>query len=99
MEDKPRFMNSLWWNLPAYIDRWRIFPRLFLSTYIYLLYTVVVWFMGLENPTMEQAGLVSIIVGVGAPWFSSYLAAPGKSISQPPDEENNSFSMKSRNVE
>lgn len=87
MSKEPRFTKSLWWNLPAYIDRWRIFPRLFLSTYIYLLYAVVTWFMALETPSVEQAGLVSVIVGVGAPWFSSYLSAPGKTISLPPKSE------------
>lgn len=99
MEQEPKFTKTLWWNLPAYIDRWRIFPRVFLGTYIYLLYTVVIWFMALENPSMEQAGLVSIIVGVGAPWFSSYLAAPGKTISSPPGQENFISEKNSRNFE
>ena len=30
------------------------------------------WFMGLENPTLEQSGLISIIVGAGAAWFGLY---------------------------
>src|SRR6056297_275959 len=50
-------------HLAKAIDAWRIFPRVFISVYIYLLYAVVSWFMALENPTMEQSGLVSIIVG------------------------------------
>jgi hypothetical protein len=85
-ENEPKFINSIWWNLPAYVDRWRIFPRVFLSMYIYLLYKVVIWFMTLDAPTMEQAGLVSIIVGVGAPWFTSYLSAPAKTLSDPPEK-------------
>ena len=54
------------------VDAWRIFPRLFLSVYIYLLYKVTIWFMNLPTPTFEQSGLVSIVVGAGAAWFGLY---------------------------
>lgn len=54
------------------VDAWRIFPRLFLTVYIVLLYQVVNWFMGLEAPNMEQSGLVSVVVGAGAAWFGLY---------------------------
>ena len=65
--------NSLWWIAPEYFSRWRLFPRAFISMYIYLLWKVVTWFMALEAPTMEQAGLVSVIVGAGAAWFGLYV--------------------------
>ena len=51
---------------------WRIFPRLFLSVYIFLLYYATMWFMALPEPSMEQSGLISIIVGAGAAWFGLY---------------------------
>ena len=35
----------------------------FLSVYIFLIYFVVMWFIDLEAPTMEQSGLISILVG------------------------------------
>ena len=54
------------------VDSWRIFPRLFLSVYIFLLYYATMWFMNLPDPTMEQSGLISIIVGAGAAWFALY---------------------------
>jgi len=54
------------------VDAWRIFPRLFLTVYIVLLYQVVNWFMSLEAPNMEQSGLVSVVVGAGAAWFGLY---------------------------
>ena len=57
-------------DLAYAIDQWRIFPRIFISTYIYLLYKVVMWYMALEAPTMEQSGLVSVVVGAGAAWLS-----------------------------
>jgi len=54
------------------IDAWRIFPRLFLTVYIILLYKCVIWYMNLSAPTMEQSGLISIVVGAGAAWFGLY---------------------------
>ena len=54
------------------IDAWRIFPRAFLGVYIFLLYYSVMWFMALESPTLEQSGLISIVVGAGAAWFGLY---------------------------
>jgi len=62
-------------HLAQAVDAWRIFPRIFISVYIYLLYAVVSWFMGLNDPTMEQSGLVSIIVGAGAAWFGLYVGS------------------------
>ena len=59
-------------DLARAVDAWRIFPRLFLSVYIYLLYKVTIWFMNLPTPTFEQSGLVSIVVGAGAAWFGLY---------------------------
>ena len=59
-------------HLARAVDAWRIFPRLFLSVYVFLLYYSTMWFMGLENPSLEQSGLISIIVGAGAAWFGLY---------------------------
>jgi len=54
------------------VDAWRIFPRVFLTVYIVLLYKVTIWFMSIPTPTLEQSGLVSIVVGAGAAWFGLY---------------------------
>lgn len=59
-------------DLAKAFDQWRIFPRIFITTYIFLLYKVVIWYMALPQPTMEQSGLVSIVVGAGAAWFGLY---------------------------
>jgi len=64
-----------WIDLARAVDAWRIFPRLFLTVYIVLLYLSVTWFMGLEDPNMEQSGLISIIVGAGAAWFGLYTGS------------------------
>ena len=59
-------------DLAKAVDQWRIFPRVFITTYIYLLYKVTIWFMDLADPTMAQSGLVSIVVGAGAAWCGLY---------------------------
>lgn len=69
------FQKVVW--LAKAVDSWRIFPRIFITVYIYLLYEVVMWFMALEAPNMEQAGLVSVIVGAGAAWFGLYVNSKG----------------------
>ena len=61
-----------WIWLSNMVDAWRIFPRAFLSIYMFLLYYCTIWFMELPEPTLEQYGLVSIIVGAGAAWFGLY---------------------------
>lgn len=65
-------------DLAKAVDSWRIFPRLFLTVYIVLLYKVVIWFMGLDAPNIEQSGLVSIVVGAGAAWFGLYTGSSKK---------------------
>lgn len=66
-------------DLARAVDSWRIFPRVFITTYIFLLYKVVIWYMALQSPTMEQSGLVSIVVGAGAAWFGLYTGSSKKS--------------------
>jgi|TARA_B110000263_G_C15190189_1_gene455685 hypothetical protein len=68
-----------WWHAPDYFSRWRIFPRAFISMYIYLLWRVVEWFMAIPDPNMNQAGLVSVVVGAGAAWFGLYVNSVGSS--------------------
>ena len=65
-------------DLAKAIDAWRIFPRIFITTYIYLLYKVTVWFMSLPDPNNAQAGLVSVVVGAGAAWFGLYAGTGPK---------------------
>lgn len=64
-----------WIHAARAFDAWRPFPRVFIAMYIYLLYKVVVWYMDLVDPTMEQSGLVSVVVGAGAAWFGLYVGS------------------------
>ena len=65
-------------HLAKAVDAWRIFPRIFISTYIYLLYRCVIWYMELPDPTLEQSGLISVVVGAGAAWFGLYAGTSKK---------------------
>ena len=60
------------------IDAWRIIPRFFLGIYMYLLYYSTFWFMDLAEPSLEQSGLISILVGAGAAWFGLYTSSAAK---------------------
>jgi MFS superfamily sulfate permease-like transporter len=71
--------HQKWIHLARAIDSWRIFPRAFLSVYIFLLYYSTMWFMALEDPSFEQSGLISIIVGAGAAWFGLYAGTSNAS--------------------
>ena len=68
-----------WYNNPEGFDKWRIFPRIFLTVYIILLYKCTIWFMALETPSFEQSGLISIVVGAGAAWFGLYAGTTNSS--------------------
>ena len=68
-----------WVHLAKTIDAWRIFPRIFVSVYIILLYKVVIWFMALPEPNLEQSALVSIVVGAMAAVFGIYAGTSGQS--------------------
>jgi hypothetical protein len=65
--------------VPVWIDKLRIFPRVFITVYIYMFYEVVQWFMLLPEPNNAQAGLVSVVVGAGAAWFGLYVNSGDKS--------------------
>ena len=73
---KNKYQNLI--DLAKAIDSWRILPRIFITTYIYLLYKVVIWYMNIADPTLEQSGLVSIVVGAGAAWFGLYTGTSKK---------------------
>ena len=67
--DNP-WQKVIWFS--QMIDAWRLFPRAFLSIYMILLYKCTIWFMNLPEPSFEQSGLISIVVGAGAAWFGLY---------------------------
>lgn len=66
-----------WIHFSNMINSWRIFPRAFITVYMVLLYYSTMWFMGLDDPSVAQAGLISTMVGAGAAWFGLYTRSTG----------------------
>ena len=60
------------------VDSWRIFPRVFLSVYMYLLYYTTFWFMDLPEPTMQQSAFVSVVMGVMTGVFGIWMGHENK---------------------
>lgn len=58
---------------PETLNRWRVIPRIIVALYGYTFYEVCAWFMSLPDPTTQQAGFVSTIVGAGAAFFGLYV--------------------------
>ena len=78
-DDKNVNPHQKWIHLARAVDSWRIFPRVFLSVYIFLLYYSTMWFMALDQPSLEQSGLISIIGGAWAAWFGLYAGTSNSS--------------------
>ena len=55
------------------INEFRLLPRLFIGTYLILFYQTVIWFMALSDPSLEQAGLISVMTATGSVWFGYYV--------------------------
>lgn len=69
---------SKWIYLAQTFDAWRPFPRMFIVLYLYMVYRVIEWYISLPDPTMEQSGLISVVVGAGAAWFGLYVGSGKK---------------------
>lgn len=63
---------------PKQLNEWRIIPRLLMLAMLIMTYRVVEWFMVLETPTLEQAGLVSVMTGALTGAFGLFLGSGKK---------------------
>lgn len=57
----------------AQLDSWRIIPRIMMLALIVMNFRVIEWFMSLDAPTMEQAGMLSVMTGALTAAFGLYL--------------------------
>lgn len=55
------------------LDSWRIIPRIMMLALIVMNFRVIEWFMSLDTPTMEQAGMLSVMTGALTAAFGLYL--------------------------
>ena len=63
---------------PEELDRWRVVPRLLMLAMLVMTYRVVEWFMEIPTPTLEQAGLVSVMTGALTGAFGLFLGTGKK---------------------
>ena len=63
-----------WVHFAHTLDAYRIFPRIFFGLYCSLFAYSSLWFMGLEEASVQQMGFISTIVAVGAAWFGLYVS-------------------------
>ena len=47
-------------DLASAVDSWRIFPRVFITTYIYLLYYSAMWFMGSGTQFIHRMAILPV---------------------------------------
>ena len=64
--------------IPDQLSAWRIIPRLLMLMMLVMTYRVVEWFMGLPDPSLEQAGLVSVMTGALTGAFGLFLGSGKK---------------------
>ena len=63
---------------PQQLNEWRIIPRLLMLAMLVMTYRGVEWFMALDTPTLEQAGLVSVMTGALTGAFGLFLGSGKK---------------------
>jgi hypothetical protein len=63
---------------PDQLNAWRVIPRLLMLAMLVMTYRVVEWFMALSEPTLEQAGLVSVMTGALTGAFGLFLGSGKK---------------------
>lgn len=60
------------------VDAWRLFPRLYLLTFITTLLSGHYWFIGLEEPTAQQVQYLQWVWGATAAATGFYVATGRK---------------------
>jgi len=73
-DSKPNRFEALM-EFADVLDAYRIFPRAFITVYMYILIQTIQWFMEVPDPNASQAGLISVVVGAGAAWFGLYTSS------------------------
>ena len=56
-----------------HFDDWKVMPRLMMLVVTLLTYQVTHWYMGLPDPTIQQSGLVSVVMGALTGCFAIWM--------------------------
>jgi hypothetical protein len=60
-------------QMATVLDDWKVLPRLMMLVFTFMSFRVVEWFMGLDDPTTQQAGLVSVVMGAATGAFAVWM--------------------------
>lgn len=60
-------------DLAELADAWRIAPRAFVGFYFYLLQSITVWYMALDDPSTQQTTFVATVWGFLMPVLGFYF--------------------------
>lgn len=61
------------------LDEWKVLPRFMMLVFTFMSFRVVEWFMNLDDPTTQQAGLVSVVMGSATGAFAVWMGKEVKS--------------------
>ena len=57
-----------------HFDDWKVVPRLMMLVVTILAYRVTHWYMGLLDPSIQQSGLVSVVMGALTGCFGIWMS-------------------------
>jgi len=64
------------WKLFAIrLNDFRVVPRLIVGGYSVMLYQVTIWFMTLDVPNLEQAGMLGVVYGIAGMICKFYISS------------------------
>ena len=55
------------------LDEWKVWPTVMKLAFTIMSWRVVEWFMNLPDPTTQQAGLVSVVMGAATGAFAIWM--------------------------
>ena len=58
---------------PKVLDEWKVLPRFMMFAITVMSWRVVEWYMQLDNPSVQQSGLVSIVMGALTGMFAVWM--------------------------
>lgn len=84
------FDKQKWLDIAEIVDAFRVIPRAILALSGYLIWNVVTWFMELNDPSTQQAALVTVVVGI-IPGIAGLYQSSGRKWNELQLDKKNSF--------
>ena len=66
-------IHWFFWEIPTYLDRWRVVARGMMALYGWLCVETYWWFTAISEPNNAQSVFSSAIIAAGAAWFGLYI--------------------------